>query len=159
MSRFVRQPPNAPADVVWVAGGEVDEYRIAVGFYGEDLDPAEITKLLGREPTSQCRRGDIVNGKVSSRVEKVGRWVVAPPVTPGESLDPQLRRLLGSMTDDLTIWHSLVERYKSRFMISTWIRSWNRGLEIEPELVRAFADRRLGIGVDIYVDDDDEHDV
>jgi hypothetical protein len=154
MSRYVRPPPDSPSDVVWVAGGEVDEYRISLGFYGDQLDPNELSRLLGALPTSHCRKGDVAVGKHASRLERTGRWLLAMPVQVGEPLEPQLRRLLSALTPDLSVWRSITDRYKTRFVICAWVRSWNRGLEIDPAIVREISDRGLGIGVDIYVDDE-----
>jgi hypothetical protein len=158
MGRFVRPPPNAPADVVWIAGGEVDEYHISLGFFGDELDPDEVSRLLGGTPTSTCRKGDVAVGKATSRIERTGRWLLAFPVSPGEPLEPQLLRLFASLSQDASIWRSLTARYKPRLSIGAWIRSWNRGLELSPELLSLLSERGLGVGVDIYADFED-HDV
>ena len=158
MARFVRRPPNSPPDVVWIAGGEVDEYHISLGFYGDDLDPDELSRLLGAAPTKACRKGDVIVGKVTSHTARTGRWQLSVPEHPGKPLEPQLVRLFAGLTQDLEIWRSLKSRYRPRFCINAWIRSWNRGLEISPEMVKSLSERGLGVGVDIYADFED-HDV
>lgn len=75
---------------------------------------------------------------------------------PGESLEPQLKKLFLGLTPDLAIWKRLASQFRTRFVISAWVRSWNRGLEIEPPLLREIADRQLSLGVDIYVDYDEQ---
>ena len=158
MVRYVRPPPNAPADVAWIAGGEVDEYRISLGFYGDDLDPDQVSNILGGTPTSTCRKGDVAAGKAATRIERTGRWLLSAPVKPGEPLEPQLMQLFGSLNQDNSAWLALTKRHRSRFCVSAWIRSWNRGFEMSPELLRILSDRGLALGVDIYADFDD-HDV
>jgi hypothetical protein len=158
MKKFVRQPPPDFDDAVLVAGGEVDEYHISIGFYGDALSPDELTSQLGRAPTSSCSKGDIVHKNGSSRIERTGRWLLALPERPGEQLEPQLEELFDSLTQDLYVWKSLSEQFKNRFVVGTWVRSWNRGLEISPQLLRRILERQLGLGIDIYVDYD-EHDV
>jgi hypothetical protein len=39
-------------------GGAVDETDVCLAVCGKDLEPDEITKMLGCEPTSAHRRGD-----------------------------------------------------------------------------------------------------
>ena len=39
MPNFVRQPPAALEDAILVAGGEVDEYHICLGYYATDSIP------------------------------------------------------------------------------------------------------------------------
>jgi hypothetical protein len=50
MSKFVRQPPAVFEDAILIAGGEVDEYHICLGYYGDELNPDELSALLGRKP-------------------------------------------------------------------------------------------------------------
>jgi len=158
MTKFVRKPPQDPEDVVVVVGGEVDVYRISLGFYGDDLNPSELSSHLGRAATSSCIKGDIVHKNGRTRTEGTGRWLLSVSPKPGESLGPQLKDLLVSLTPDLAVWNRLAGRFRTRFVVSAWIRSWNRGLEIDPQLLREISDRQLSLGVDIYVDYD-EHTV
>jgi hypothetical protein len=158
MTKFVRRPPGALDDAILTAGGEVDEYHISLGFYGDELNPNELSTVLGRPATSSCVKGDIVHKNDRTRVEHTGRWLLSIPPKPGEPLQPQIESLLASLTPDLAVWKLLAERFKVRFVVSAWIRSWNRGLEIDPHLLREICDRQLSLGIDIYVDYD-EHPV
>ena len=158
MKKYVRQPPADFDDAILIAGGEVDEFHISLGFYGDDLDPGEISVLLRETPTSSCRKGDILQKNGSSRIERTGRWLYTKSERPGEPLEPQIEELFGELSDDLEVWRSLAKRFKVRFVVGAWIRNWNRGLEISPELLHKIAERQLGLGIDIYVDYD-EHAV
>jgi hypothetical protein len=80
------------------------------------------------------------------------------PENPGEALEPQLKRLFAGLNQDVAIWQRLTSRFRSRFCIGAWIRSWNRGLELSPEMIGFLSERGLGLGVDIYADFED-HDV
>lgn len=70
MSKFVRQPPAVFEDSILIAGGEVDEYRICLGYYGDELNPDELSALLGRKPTSSSLKGDIVRKNDRTRTKK-----------------------------------------------------------------------------------------
>jgi hypothetical protein len=48
----LRLPPTKPeGELVCVAGGAIDESSITLRFFGDDLDPDELTQLLGVEPS------------------------------------------------------------------------------------------------------------
>lgn len=155
MTKFVRKPPQDLEEAVLVAGGEVDEYRISLGFYGDDLNPSELATLLGRSATSSCLKGDIVHKNGRTRTERTGRWLLSVGPRPGESLGPQLEELFSGLTPDLAVWKSLTTRFRVRFVVSAWIRSWNRGIEIERRLLQVITERQLNLGIDIYVDYDE----
>ncbi len=87
--------------------------------------------------------------------KKTGKWILSARETPGEPLEPQITDLLANTTAELSVWRSLAKRFRVRFVVGAWIRSWNRGLEISPRLLRMPSDRDLGLGVDIYVDYDE----
>jgi hypothetical protein len=155
MSKFVRQPPAVFEDAILISGGEVDEYHICFGYHGDELNPDELSALLGRKPTSSSLKGDIVRKNDRTRIEKTGKWILSVRETPGEPLEPQITDLLASLTSELSVWRSLAKRFRVRFVVGAWIRSWNRGIEISPGLLRMLSDRDLGLGVDIYVDYDE----
>ena len=156
MSKLVRKPPPAMEDMVLVAGGEVDEYHIALRFFGDDLDPDRLTELLGAKPTSACRKGDLFKGRVSQRVEKQGKWLLAMPERPGEEFEAQVDALLDGLTSDLGVWRQLSAKYNGDLFCGAWVRSWNRGMELSPSLLAKLAERGLTLGLDIYVDNDDD---
>ncbi|MGH8138704.1 MAG: hypothetical protein ACREVV_10990 [Steroidobacteraceae bacterium] len=72
MRKFVRQPPTSLEDAILVAGGEVDEYHICLRYYGDELNPDELSAVLGRKPTSSSLKGDIVLKNDRTRIEKTG---------------------------------------------------------------------------------------
>lgn len=141
MSKFVRQPPAVFEDAILIAGGEVDEYRIRLGYYGDELNPDELSALLGRKPTSSSLKGDLVRKNDRTRIEKTGKWILSARETPGEPLEPQITDLLASMTAELSVWRSLAKRFRVRFVVGAWIRTWNRGLEISPPFASLRTDR------------------
>jgi Domain of unknown function (DUF4279) len=75
MDEILRLAPIAPVgELVWVAGGEVDECSVSLGFFGDDLDPDAITTILGICPTKSYRKGDIFRGKTFDRLQTSGNW-------------------------------------------------------------------------------------
>jgi Domain of unknown function (DUF4279) len=61
---------------------------VSLRFFGDDLNPDEVTQLLGKEPDKAERRGDVRSRGYTVRR---GRWSVrAGDCTPGD-LDGQTR--------------------------------------------------------------------
>ena len=55
---------------VVTVGGPVEELHVTLALYGDDLDPVEISTVLGCQPTSSHQRGETRIGR------KTGRKVV-----------------------------------------------------------------------------------
>jgi hypothetical protein len=70
-------PPGAPKGTIWV-GGVIDKTDVCLGVYGDDLDPGEVTIVLGCEPTSSHRRGDKMKGGIN--VWRRGAWLFSSAV-------------------------------------------------------------------------------
>lgn len=149
MHEPIRKPPE-PIGPFCHAGGAIDESCVSIRFFGDDLDPEEITRKLGAEPTSVCRKGDIRRGKRSDYVERTGKWLIGTESS-AEPLEVQLNRLLDRLTSDLDIWKELVSKFDADIFCGIYLSEWNRGFCLPPLLSRRIADRQLQIGFDIYV--------
>ncbi|ALF52984.1 hypothetical protein ACX27_09175 [Nostoc piscinale CENA21] len=90
----LRLPPGNPVgEIVWIAGGEVDECSVSLRFWSDDLVPDEVTDLLGINPTQSYKKGDIFRGKVYDRIRKVGFWVYP------EMLNDDIKLYINNYTD------------------------------------------------------------
>ena len=49
---------NSEDEISAEVGGDPDECGVCLAIYGEELDPDEITQLLGCQPTDSHLRGD-----------------------------------------------------------------------------------------------------
>lgn len=151
MEQPLRLPPQFPqGELVWVAGGEIDEVCISLRFFGDDLDPYQLTQLLGSESTGSYRKGDVLRGKKYDRVMPTGSWFLSTPRSATASLDAHINSLLDCVTSDLDIWRELTQKYDSDLFCGVWLFRWNRGVDLEPETLKRMADRRLRLGLDIY---------
>jgi hypothetical protein len=135
---------------------EVSEYHISLRFFGDDLDPDVVSSLLGAQPTTCCRKGDLFRGKVSERIEKTGKWLLQLPEKPGESFEPQITALLGGLTQDLAIWRELTKKYSADLFCGVWLGTSNQGMELSPRLMTQLAERGLYLGLDIYERDKED---
>ncbi len=49
----------------------------SLALYGADLDPLEVTRRLGVQPTDSALRGDKHVSKAGTRVAPMGRWILS----------------------------------------------------------------------------------
>lgn len=144
-----------PGTVVAEVGGLVDETKVTLALYGEDLEPKEITELLGVEPSSAHRRGDVRSR--GSRPYPKGAWflelVGTPPRGPEELLEELIDRVPPSSAP---VWAELRERFDVRVRFGIFLEAWNRGFGVSAgqlEQLSAMADR---FEFDIYANGEDD---
>src|SRR5215468_8438271 len=99
-------------NLVWLAGGTVDESRLMLRFFGDDLDPDFDSQRLGSPPTDSCRKGDLHRkGRIR---ERTGRWGLETARTP-EPVAECLMQMFASLTNDLAVWKELTPVFTVTF--------------------------------------------
>jgi hypothetical protein len=152
----LRLPPEKPeGELVWVAGGAIDQCSVSLRFFGEDLDPDELTQRLGVQPSVAYRKGDIFRGKRYDRIYKTGSWRLQTEKS-DICLEEQINLLFDKLPSDLEIWENLGSRFQADLFCGLWLKRWNRCLDFEVATLQRMAERRLSIGLDIYVSYDVE---
>ena len=124
--------------------------KVSIRLFGDDLDPAEITAILGRTPTKQYRKGPHRVSAERTYQRKYGAWIVAAEDCEPEAIDTQLSSLLFSMTQDLAVWRELGTRYDVDVFCGAFMDETNEGFSLMPATLQALADRGLEIGFDVY---------
>ena len=92
---------------------------------------------------------------MSNRVEKTGKWLLRLPANPGESFEPQIERLLGGLTQDVTLWRQMTQKYSADLFCGVWLGTSNQGMELSPRLMAQLVERGLHLGLDIYAEDEE----
>src|SRR5687768_1292661 len=96
-------------EVIATVGGVVDETRLTLSVHGDDLDPDEISRILGCAPSRSHRRGEL--RPYSGLPWPQSAWLLTveglAPIQPEHVLLPLLDRL----PDDPAIWDSLRAQY------------------------------------------------
>jgi hypothetical protein len=131
--------------------GILERSAAMVGFYGDHLDPSEITALLGGEPTDGARMGDA--WRLASGREKTyptGSWRLNAPDREPANLDEQIEMLFGGLTTDLGVWRELATRYRGVVFCGLFLGSQNEGVKISPPSLVTIGERGLTIDFDIY---------
>ena len=120
--------------------------------FGDDLDPDEITVVLGREPTRVQRKGGPVGGQEQSSciAPTGGWWLHAEEKSPGD-LDEQVRKLLDGLPQDLSVWSDISGRCsRLDLFCGLFLGEDNQGETLSPETLAALGARHISLGLDIY---------
>ncbi len=119
--------------------------------FGDDLDPDEITRLLGRTPSHAEKKGELVtNQGGKQRVARRGRWAISTIRRQPGDLDSQIAELLEGLTDDLSVWEDLAARYKIDIFCGLFILQDNEGISLSSRSLRLPGERGILLGLDIY---------
>jgi len=127
----------------------MDSTSVAVRFFGDDLDPVELTQRLGVEPTVCHRKGDSMPN-IAEQTNRTGGWLLAGERQSKSSLEAQISALFDRLSGDLAVWRDLTSRYRADLFCGLWSEAWNRGVSLSPELVMRISERGLSIGFDVY---------
>jgi hypothetical protein len=132
--------------------GSAATLRIA----GDDLQPAEITRLLGCDPSAAQTKAEQIIGRNSgsTRVASTGMWRLVASKREPEDLDGQIVELLSKLADDLNVWASIARTYRLDLFCGLFMGGSNEGLSISPESMTALGLRHIELGLDIYGGDE-----
>lgn len=160
MSEHTRPlPPAAPAGPLTRIGGKLLNVSVSLRFFGPDLDPEVVTRLLRCLPTKAFRRGDALPGR-THRLARQGSWLLKSDQS-GLELPEKIANLLDRLPDDPEVWTRLREISTSADLFcGLFLDEWNRVLELGPDLLGRIAERHLTLSLDIYghSEDDDTPD-
>lgn len=135
---------------------ELEKTAVSLRFFGDDLDPDEITRRLGCEPTVGVRKGGIwLTAQGREKVAGRGSWRLhVERRSPGD-LDAQILELLAKLSADLNVWTELSERFNADVFCGLFMASGNAGLTLNPRTIAAVGERGLMLNFDIYSGDID----
>ena len=127
----------------------IDATSVTLRFFGDDLDPDEVSRWLGSPPTLTRRKGEVIPGECK-RVAETGSWLLSSERQSKNTLESQIDTLFNRLTDDVEVWRKLTKRYHADLFCGLWSEAWNRGLELSADIVERIAERGVRIGFDIY---------
>ncbi len=129
----------------------IHETTMSLRFFGDDLDPDEITARLGCPPSTSRRKGDVwTTPKGIGKVARAGFWHLKINKRQPGDLDLQVAELLASLSDDLSVWDDLTMRFEADFFCGFFMRESNEGISLSAKTMKMLRSRNLPIGFDIY---------
>ncbi len=110
---------------------------------GDDLDPDEITALMGHAPSRAQRQGQMMAlrpgmtqprvARRTSHVARRGLWRLRASSQNSGDLEAQISEVLAALPIDLTLWRVLTER-----------------VCLSPRVLLALVERGIAFDLDIY---------
>jgi hypothetical protein len=131
----------------------LSESAASLRFFGDDLDPDELTRLLGSAPSVGVRKGEIFRYHRAARRDVkagTGSWRLhVERRNPGD-LDGQIVELLSPLCQDLAVWRDLSARFDADIFCGLFLEKSNEGIDLRPETLMMVASRGLVLDFDIY---------
>lgn len=130
----------------------VSRTTVSLRFFGDDLEPDQLTASLGRAPSSAATKGQVLIGKNTgiARVAKTGKWNLRVDAREPGNLDAQIQELFGTLTADLSTWRELAATYKPDIFVGLFLDRGNEMLDISAETFSLIASRGVSLMLDIY---------
>lgn len=130
---------------------ELSDPVVALYIVGDDLNPREISALLGVEPDDARTKGERrITSSGREVVAKAGLWSLERGEKPATDLNGQIAELLSRVTADEPVWRRLSERYWCRIAVGIFMREGNEGAELQPRTLGMLAARGLSLDLDLY---------
>ncbi|PUA80511.1 DUF4279 domain-containing protein [Nocardioides currus] len=117
---------------------------------GDDLQPDDVSALLGCAPTNAWAKGDTLTSHGASRTARFGMWSLqAEEAEPGD-LDAQVAAILSRLTQDETVWAEVGYRYDLDLFCGWFMKYGNEGTTIGPDTMSALGRRGIPLDIDLY---------
>ncbi|WP_454886231.1 DUF4279 domain-containing protein [Sphingomonas oryzagri] len=127
------------------------ETTMTLRFFGDDLDPDEVTARLGCLPTFGAKKGGIwITKRGAEKVARTGFWRIAVENRQPGDLDAQIAELLEQCSDDLSAWTDLTAQFTANVFCGVFMDERNEGASLSPESMRLLGARNLPLWFDIY---------
>lgn len=124
---------------------------VSVLVNGDDLDPTEITTLLGRSPRLGVIKGETFRATHGKQVKaKTGMWQLGGEWESPPCLDNQVQRLLSTLTEDMSVWREITGRHHCYLSVGGYFHDWTGGMTLAPSTLKLLVDRNLAIDFDLY---------
>jgi len=118
---------------------------------GDDLVPADVSRLLNCTPTTAQKKGDVIVGKSGlQRTALTGRWSLQSEDQQPENLDGQIEEILGKLTASMEIWETVTRRFRVDLFCGLFMSGGNEGLSVSPTSLLSLGQRGIELGLDVY---------
>jgi hypothetical protein len=129
---------------------QIQRTVVTLRFGGNDLNPKELSDLLGAMPTKAHEKGTTLQSASGARIAKTGIWNLTVEAKAPDDFDVLVSRLFDQLNSSLETWLDLSERFEGNLFVGLFLDSSNEGISIARETIRAIATRGLELGFDIY---------
>jgi Domain of unknown function (DUF4279) len=122
--------------------------NVTLALYSEELEPEEVSRALGVEPTRAHRRGE--SPGPGSPPYLSGAWLLKERGRDAELAEAIIERLLKQLPEDPAVWRDLTRRHEIQFRFGLHMTGCNKSLSIPLKHVTRIAKLGASIQFDIY---------
>ena len=133
----------------------IHETAATLRFWGDELDPHEVTRLLGAAPTRGEFKGQLLVGH-RPRVARSGKWHLSVKYRQPGDLSGQIEEILSGLTQDLSVWRDLSNRFDGNVFVGFFMAEGNEGYDLSSKTMKLLTDRGLSLLLDIYSGGDED---
>lgn len=127
------------------------ESVVSLRFFGDELDPDELTRLLGATPTVGVRKGGTWKTRTGTpKIARTGSWRLNTDDRSPGNLDAHIADLLAGLTSEIPVWRDLTARFRADVFCGLFMAEINEGVPLKPATLHAIGERGLILDLDIY---------
>lgn len=127
--------------------------KVSLLIHGDDLNPEQVTAMLGATPKIAARMGQGFLGQNGRTVtSKTGKWTFSHGWREPPCVDEQVSELFRVLPDGAEVWCDLTTRFDCYVAVGLYFAegSWTGGMTLQPETLRILGERGLPIDFDMY---------
>jgi hypothetical protein len=129
-------------------------FAAALHVSGEALQPAEVTRLFGVEPSESETRGVPIRHAdgTAIRTPSAGRWTLGVPASLSDAFNfnEVVEAVLAKLPKDAAIWRAVGALGTLHVSASLALDESNGEMWLEPQLLSFLGERGVGVHVEIY---------
>lgn len=129
----------------------MDETRATLTLQGAELDPEELTRILGVLPTRSHRRGDPF-GAGREETRAAGDWMLEVNVAAPDEAETVLSKLFAMLPEGNAFWADLNAGYRVSLDLMMVVKAWNRGFQLSAPMLQEVARRGLALTFEVYAE-------
>ncbi len=134
---------------------EICKTVVSLSFSGDNLDPDEISRWLGKPTNGASKGGILLTPAGNERVSHTGIWLLRAEDAQHGGFEQQIHALLSGLSEDFSIWKDFSDRYRGRIFVGLFLSGFNEGLSVSPQTLSAIGVRGLTLDLDIYSGEDE----
>jgi len=127
----------------------VDDLSVTLGIYGEDLEPQEIARILGVEPSDTVRRGEPIGPR--GERSRHSAYLLTREAETQEEVSLVLEELFTLLPDSEELWASLKSRFKLQIRFGAGIYRTYSGFGVSAAQIDRLARMKVDVEIDVHV--------
>lgn len=133
-------------------GGPFERMFLLLEVFGDDLDPADVSALLGTPPDEGYKKGD--ERPRGSQYYKTGGWILKSGeirISEDRTGEERLHAWAASIPGDAAVWTDLKDRFLVQVRLVGYTDQWNADFTLPPAMLENLSKRGLPLMIDPYL--------